>query len=31
MLPAGSYTVKMTVNGRSYSQPLTVITDPRDR
>ena len=25
----GSYTVKLTVNGRSYSQPLTVKMDPR--
>jgi photosystem II stability/assembly factor-like uncharacterized protein len=25
----GSYTVKLTVNGRSYTQPLTVKMDPR--
>lgn len=25
----GAYTVKLTVNGRSYSQPLTVTMDPR--
>jgi hypothetical protein len=28
---AGIYTVKLTVNGKSYSQPLTVIADPRKR
>ena len=25
----GSYTVKLTVDGKSYSQPLTVLNDPR--
>jgi hypothetical protein len=25
----GSYTVRMTVNGQSYRQPLTVVKDPR--
>ncbi len=28
-VPAGQYTVKLTVNGRSYTQPLTVKMDPR--
>jgi photosystem II stability/assembly factor-like uncharacterized protein len=28
-MPAGSYTVKLTVNGRSYTQPLVVKPDPR--
>ncbi len=28
-MPAGSYTVKLTVNGQSYTQPLTVKPDPR--
>jgi photosystem II stability/assembly factor-like uncharacterized protein len=27
--PAGSYTVRLTVNGQSYSQPLTLRLDPR--
>jgi hypothetical protein len=27
--PPGQYTVKLTVNGQSYSQPLTVKIDPR--
>jgi len=27
--PAGSYTVKLTVNGKSYTQPITVHLDPR--
>ncbi|HEY2905803.1 MAG TPA: hypothetical protein VGJ29_07860 [Vicinamibacterales bacterium] len=27
----GSYTVKLTVNGKSYTRPLTVRADPRDR
>ena len=27
--PAGSYTVRLTVNGRSYSQPLILRLDPR--
>src|SRR5437879_12753871 len=26
---AGAYTVKLTVDGRSYTQPLTVKMDPR--
>src|SRR5713226_409055 len=25
----GQYTVKLTVNGKSYSQPLTIVEDPR--
>ena len=25
----GTYTVKLTVNGKSYTQPLTVKPDPR--
>jgi hypothetical protein len=25
----GSYTVRMTVNGKSYTQPLTIVKDPR--
>jgi hypothetical protein len=28
-MPPGSYTVKLTVDGRSYSQALTVLPDPR--
>jgi hypothetical protein len=28
MLP-GTYTAKLTVNGRSYTQPITVVQDPR--
>jgi len=28
-LPPGAYTVKLTVDGRSYMQPLTVKPDPR--
>jgi len=33
MYPAapGSYTVKLTVNGKSYTQPLIVKADPRVR
>jgi hypothetical protein len=31
MVSAGSYTVKLTVNGKSYTQPLTVLPDPRAR
>ncbi|MGH9482389.1 MAG: WD40/YVTN/BNR-like repeat-containing protein, partial [Terriglobales bacterium] len=27
--PPGSYTVKLTVNGQDYTQPLTVLKDPR--
>jgi hypothetical protein len=27
----GSFSVKLTVNGRSYTQPLTVKADPRDK
>lgn len=27
--PAGSYTVRLTANGRSYTQPLTLRLDPR--
>ena len=29
MATPGTYTVKMTVGGRSYSQPLEVKPDPR--
>jgi hypothetical protein len=29
--PPGDYTVKLTVNGKSYTQPLTVKPDPRSR
>jgi hypothetical protein len=28
-MPPGSYTVKLTVDGRTYTQPLTVKPDPR--
>jgi hypothetical protein len=28
LLPSGSYTVKLTVEGQEYSQPLTVLKDP---
>ncbi len=28
-LPAGSYSVKLTVNGQTYKQPLIVKPDPR--
>src|SRR4051794_6107679 len=28
---AGSFSVKLTVNGKSYTQPLTVKPDPRER
>jgi len=28
-LPAGSYSVKLTVNGKSYTQPLVTRADPR--
>jgi hypothetical protein len=28
-MPAGAYTVKLTVGGRSYTQPLLVKPDPR--
>jgi photosystem II stability/assembly factor-like uncharacterized protein len=27
----GKYTVKLTVDGKSYSQPLTVVNDPRSK
>jgi hypothetical protein len=27
--PPGQYTVKLTVNGKTYSEPLTVVHDPR--
>jgi hypothetical protein len=30
-VPPGSYTVKLTVGGRTYSQPLLVKLDPRER
>lgn len=29
MVLPGTYTAKLTVNGRSYTQPLTVVPDPR--
>ena len=29
MFPAGEYTVRLTVNGRTYTQPLVVKPDPR--
>jgi photosystem II stability/assembly factor-like uncharacterized protein len=29
MVPPGTYTVKLTVNGASYTQPVTVVPDPR--
>jgi hypothetical protein len=29
MVLPGTYTAKLTVNGRSYSQPITVVQDPR--
>jgi len=29
LAPPGTYTVRLTVNGRSYTQPLTVRNDPR--
>ncbi len=29
-MPAGTYTVKLTVNGHSYTQPLVVRPDPRE-
>jgi hypothetical protein len=28
-MPPGTYTVKLTVNGKSYTQPLVVKADPR--
>jgi len=28
-IPAGNYTVRLTVNGQTYSQPLVVKADPR--
>ncbi len=28
-MPPGTYTVQLTVDGRTYTQPLTVIPDPR--
>jgi hypothetical protein len=28
-MPPGTYTVRLTVDGRSYTQPLTVVPDPR--
>ena len=28
---AGGYSVRLTVNGKSYTQPLTVKPDPRER
>jgi hypothetical protein len=30
-LPAGSYSVRLTVNGKAYTQPLPVKADPRAR
>jgi len=29
MVAPGAYSVKLTVNGKSYTQPLTVKPDPR--
>jgi hypothetical protein len=29
MIVPGTYTVKLTVNGRSYTTPITVVADPR--
>ncbi len=29
MVLPGTYTAKLTVNGRSYSEPITVVADPR--
>lgn len=31
MLSSGAYTVKLTVDGKSYTQRLTVKPDPRSR
>ena len=31
MVNAGRYTVRLTVNGKSYTQPLSVVPDPRDK
>jgi hypothetical protein len=31
MSAPGGYTVKLTVNGKSYTQPLVVRADPRER
>ncbi len=31
IVPPGSYTVKLTVDGQTFSQPLTVRMDPRSR
>ena len=30
-LPAGGYSVRLTVNGKTYTQPLSVKDDPRKR
>jgi hypothetical protein len=30
MLPAGQYTVRLTVDGQSYTQPVTLKPDPRN-
>ncbi|HVA64554.1 MAG TPA: hypothetical protein VNF74_12580 [Terriglobales bacterium] len=29
VVPAGSYTLRLTVDGQTYTQPLTVLPDPR--
>jgi hypothetical protein len=29
--PPGNYTVRLTVNGKAYTQPLTLLRDPRTR
>jgi len=30
-VPAGNYTVRLTVNGQTFTQPLTVRPDPREK
>jgi hypothetical protein len=31
MVPAATYTVRMTVGGKSYTQPINVVKDPREK
>ena len=31
MVAAATYTVRLTANGKSYTQPINVVPDPRDR